>query len=272
MPKRSLPGRLGDVELDGELPRRDLGLVFDELDYQMACQAYLWALPLVSYAQWRTPALRRLRRDELRPRALRQLPGPPRADHRQRDDPVHPELLRPRRDRAAGHRAAGGPTAGGVSDFWQREIGVLGEMGPDQGKGGKHLVLPPGEDAPRRRRLLRAALDRHEHHVRVPHAGPGPRALAGARRRREDLPLRAARRPAADARHLARGSPWTGDQPRGLAYWERLHDIYQSRGRRRARPLLPGHAAAARHREGQAVRARRPAARHPRATRPPPAS
>jgi hypothetical protein len=30
------------VRKDGELPRReDLGLVFDELDYQMACQAYL---------------------------------------------------------------------------------------------------------------------------------------------------------------------------------------------------------------------------------------
>ena len=37
-----------------------------------------------------------------------------------------------------------GPTAGGVSDFWQREFGVLGEMGPDQGRGGKHLVVPPG--------------------------------------------------------------------------------------------------------------------------------
>ncbi|MET0323708.1 MAG: DUF1254 domain-containing protein, partial [Ilumatobacteraceae bacterium] len=49
----SLPGRLGEVRRDGELPRReDVGLVFDELDYQMACQVYLWALPLVSYAQW----------------------------------------------------------------------------------------------------------------------------------------------------------------------------------------------------------------------------
>jgi hypothetical protein len=28
--------------------------VFDQLDYQMACQAYLWALPLVSYAQWQS--------------------------------------------------------------------------------------------------------------------------------------------------------------------------------------------------------------------------
>jgi hypothetical protein len=48
-----LTGRLGQVRRDNELPRReDLPLVFDELDYQMACQVYLWALPLVSYAQW----------------------------------------------------------------------------------------------------------------------------------------------------------------------------------------------------------------------------
>ncbi|HYN72530.1 MAG TPA: hypothetical protein VES60_08520 [Nakamurella sp.] len=47
-----LPGRLGSVEMDRELPpRENLGLIFDELDYQMATQAYLWALPLVSYAQ-----------------------------------------------------------------------------------------------------------------------------------------------------------------------------------------------------------------------------
>ncbi len=39
-----------------------------------------------------------------------------------------------------------GPTAGGVSDFWQREIGVLGEMGPEPGAGGKYLVVPPGTD------------------------------------------------------------------------------------------------------------------------------
>jgi hypothetical protein len=41
-----------------------------------------------------------------------------------------------------------GPTAGGVSDFWQREIGVLGEMGLHQGRGGKHLVVPPDQDVP----------------------------------------------------------------------------------------------------------------------------
>src|ERR1700750_750956 len=55
MGARSLPGRLAGVEFEGELPaRQDLGTVFDELDYQLACQVYLWALPLVSYAQWKS--------------------------------------------------------------------------------------------------------------------------------------------------------------------------------------------------------------------------
>ena len=49
-----LHGRLGDVEMDGELPARSsIATVFDELDYQQACQVYLWALPLVSYTQWK---------------------------------------------------------------------------------------------------------------------------------------------------------------------------------------------------------------------------
>ena len=27
-------------------------MLFDELDFQRACQAYLWAIPIVSFAQW----------------------------------------------------------------------------------------------------------------------------------------------------------------------------------------------------------------------------
>jgi hypothetical protein len=55
MASGELPGRLGRVRTDSEMPRRDeIPTIFDELDYQFACQAYLWALPLVSYAQWKS--------------------------------------------------------------------------------------------------------------------------------------------------------------------------------------------------------------------------
>jgi hypothetical protein len=139
-----LPGRLGRVEFEGELPaRRDVGLIFDELDYQMACQAYLWALPLVSYAQWR-------------------------AQHYEvfgatSSDLVHYVSYRDRLGLITANATTpytlnffdlgetgplvielpAGPTAGGVSDFWQRECGVLDEMGPDKGRGGKHVIVHP---------------------------------------------------------------------------------------------------------------------------------
>jgi hypothetical protein len=41
-----------------------------------------------------------------------------------------------------------GPTAGGIGDFWQRAIIDMGQTGPDEGKGGKYLVLPPGTEPP----------------------------------------------------------------------------------------------------------------------------
>src|SRR4051794_41728091 len=36
---------------------------------------------------------------------------------------------------------------------------------------------------------------------------------------------------------------WSGDQPRGLAYWERLHEIYQREVMDERRSLLPRDAA-----------------------------
>jgi len=40
-----------------------------------------------------------------------------------------------------------GPTAGGLSDFWQREFAIMGEMGPERGAGGRHVVVLPGQEA-----------------------------------------------------------------------------------------------------------------------------
>ena len=40
-------------------------------------------------------------------------------------------------------------TAGGCGDFWQRSIVNFGLTGPDEGKGGRYLILGPGQDAPK---------------------------------------------------------------------------------------------------------------------------
>ncbi|MBB5873832.1 hypothetical protein F4553_007266 [Allocatelliglobosispora scoriae] len=225
-----LPGRLGSVVMDGELPRREeIATIFDELDYQLATQAYLWALPLVSYAQWSA-----VHRDTFGA-------GP--------GDLVHYSGYADRLGIITANATTpyilnffdlaetgplvielpAGPTAGGVSDFWQREFGVLGEMGPDRGEGGKHLIVPPGEQPP---------ADIAGYHVLTSTGmnimfgfrtlDPDParsKALVDGVRiypyaRRDDPPP--TRIVAPD------GKRWSGGQPRGIDYWARLHEIYQS--------------------------------------------
>ncbi|MFZ0092098.1 MAG: DUF1254 domain-containing protein [Solirubrobacteraceae bacterium] len=229
MATRSLPGRLGEVEFDGELPvRGDLGRVFDELDYQMACQAYLWALPLVSYAQWKTQHY--------------EVFGATSSDlvvyvsYRDRLGLITANATTPYTLNFFDLSETGplvvelpaGPTAGGVSDFWQREIGVMGEMGPDKGQGGKHLIIPPGAAAPETDgyHLLRSTGMNVMFGFRALDPDPDrSRALIDAVRiypyeHREDPPPTRVITPD--------GRSWSGDQPRGLEYWERLHAIYQS--------------------------------------------
>ena len=229
MTKRSLPGRLGQVEFDGDLPARgDVRQVFDELDYQLACQAYLWALPLVSYAQWRQQHYEVFGATS--------------------SDIVHYVTYRDRLGLITANATTpyilnffdlsetgplvvelpAGPTAGGVSDFWQREVGVMGEMGPDKGQGGKHVIVPPGEAAP----AADGYYAMHSTGMNVMFGfrtlDPDPeraQALVDAVRiypfeRREDPPPTHVISPD--------GRAWSGDQPRGLAYWERLHGVYQS--------------------------------------------
>ena len=120
-----------------------------------------------------------------------------------------------------------GPTAGGVSDFWQREFGVMGEMGPDQGRGGKHVIVPPGGTVPEPDGMF--ALQATGMNVMFGFRTLDPdaqraRALVDAVRiypyaQRDDPPPTRVISP--------EGRAWSGDQPRGLAYWERLHHIYQ---------------------------------------------
>lgn len=226
-----LTGRLAGVRMDGELPDRgDLPVVFDELDYQMACQVYLWALPAVSYVQWKSQhyeVFGATSSDLVRYLSYRDRLGLITANA------TTPYILNFFDLAETGPlviELPPGPTAGGVSDFWQRETGVLGEMGPDAGKGGKTLVVPPGGEVPGgldpKSRVLRSTgvnimfgfrtLDpdpaRSEELVRAVRIYPYAQ--------RDDPPPTRIVSPG--------GRTWSGDQPGGLDYWRLLHTFYQS--------------------------------------------
>jgi hypothetical protein len=228
MAHRALRGGLAAVNYDAELPERsDLGLIFDELDYQMACQAYLWALPLVSYAQWRN--------------AHYEIFGATASDMVQyldyRDrlglitaNATTPYILNFFDLAETGplvFEIPAGPTAGGLSDFWQREIGIVGEMSPDNGQGGKHLVVGPDQDVSAPDGYFVHAAGNFNIMFGFRTLDPDPersKALVDAVRiypygKEGSVPSTRIVSPD--------GRAWSGVQPRGLEYWVRLHEIYQ---------------------------------------------
>ncbi|WP_091227215.1 DUF1254 domain-containing protein [Microbacterium sp. 3J1] len=228
---KDLPGRLGSLELAGDLPARHaIPTIFDELDYQLACQAYLWALPLVSYAQWKTQhysVFGATSSDLVRYVSYRDRLGLITANA------TTPYILNFFDLSETGPlviELPAGPTAGGVSDFWQREVGAMGEMGPDRGEGGKYLVLAPGVDAPdgleSDYRTLRSSGVNIMFGFRT--LDPDPAEADALVRGVRIHPYSQRENPTPTRIVSPDGRPWTGDQPRGLEYWKLLHDIYQS--------------------------------------------
>ncbi|MFM7205626.1 MAG: hypothetical protein ACKO4T_03005 [Planctomycetaceae bacterium] len=56
----SIASRLGPLELENGYPTDGtIAKVFDDIDVQRACQAYLWALPLMAMQQWQREQLSR---------------------------------------------------------------------------------------------------------------------------------------------------------------------------------------------------------------------
>jgi hypothetical protein len=54
----SVESRLGQLDLENGYPTAATAeRVFDNIDYQRACQAYLWALPLMAMQQWQNEHL-----------------------------------------------------------------------------------------------------------------------------------------------------------------------------------------------------------------------
>jgi hypothetical protein len=228
-PDGPLQTRIGELQFECGYP--DIATVerlFDEIDFQRACQAYLWALPLVSMAQLQ--------------HALAQAFGAQDCDLMQNFDyasklgvltgnvptpciGVFPNMAR---TGPLAVEVPPGPISGVVTDFWQRPIAGLGLSGGDGARGGKYLLAGPDSAASTANGFVsvRSPTNNVMIGVRVLTADPTEsqslldRFLVYPHARRRNPPPR---------RVFGAGSKrWFGMPPRGLAYWERLHDILQA--------------------------------------------
>jgi hypothetical protein len=144
--------RIGKLTFENGFPTEETTRkLFDEMDYQRAVQAYLWAYPAVSFESIRIATKRDLGTD-LNDMIIADNFADPKGVWLTANDTTIYALTNVDLGKSGPIvvEIPPGAIVGIIDDFWQRSIADVGLPGPDGAKGGKFLLLPPGYkgDAP----------------------------------------------------------------------------------------------------------------------------
>ena len=195
--------------------------LYDERDFQRACQAYLWSLPAVAFTTWQRGTTEQLGAKNGQVVAILSYEARRGILTANATTPYYLGFA----DLSAGPLVVEMPARGvqgAINDAWQNGI-------PGTEKPGKYLVLAPGHKQPanvagyvvRRSPTLNVFLG-----VRL--TDPDPASAKDALAHLRMYPY-AQRNDAPKLVILDAGTQaWSGLPPRGLAYWERLNDVIQN--------------------------------------------
>lgn len=193
--------------------------MYDALDYQRAVQAYIWALPYVAMGQWQ---------DEQRTKfGAGNFDYVDYFDYKDKLGLLTANATTPYSMAFPNLEQTGplvfefpeGAIAGGIMDFWQRPLTDTGALGPDKQKGGKYLILGPGHPDmnPEGYFVFRSPTN---------NIWSGQRGLAADLKEAQAVigkmriyPYSERSNPKPSAHIRPEGRKWSGEQPRGLAYW-----------------------------------------------------
>ncbi|MBY3389186.1 DUF1254 domain-containing protein [Rhizobium laguerreae] len=141
--------RMGRIELQGGYPdAQSVGKIYDEIDFQRASQAYIWATPIVSMEALRLGNKRDWGVDYNDVGLVDGYTTPAVGALTGNNTTIYAGIFTDLgRD---GPVVIDSPIGvyGVIDDFWQRPVVEVGPFGPDKGKGGKFLLLPPAYTGP----------------------------------------------------------------------------------------------------------------------------
>jgi hypothetical protein len=196
--------------------------IYEERDFQRACQIYLWALPIVSFGEVEhvlmdapAAAYGDIIRVDTVPAIKRFLTG----------NATTPYMMAWLNLETAGpyvFEMPAGPCAGFVNDLWQRPVTDIGFPGPDKGKGGKFLVLGPGQVEPQGTQgfIVRSTTFNNLWLVRL--LSPDTREREAMLAKIRLYPLSQSANPPATKVISLGGGTSLANAPRGFHYWEKL--------------------------------------------------
>ena len=139
----TLETSIGTLHLRDGFPTPDtVETIYDNLDRSRALQAYLLGIPMVNQAGMRD-SLRTFGPDNQTDVIWETLVDPKTVELTANDNTIYNFIWI---DTHQGPVVMEIPpmSLGAIDDFWYRWVADVGITGPDKGKGGKYLILPPG--------------------------------------------------------------------------------------------------------------------------------
>jgi hypothetical protein len=226
----TIQSRMGELEFthdfeNGYPTDETVTKLYDEMDFQRACQAYLWGLPVVSFAEWQKAhedVFNAGDRDFVIYTSYKDKLGILTANA------TTPYVF------AFGNLAKTGPlvlelqpglNASSIGNVWQLAMMDVGAMGPDQGKGGKYLIVPPGSDMPDVEGYFMVRLTTQNYGMGFRSLDPDKEKGIAWIRTLQLYPYEERDNPPETTFIDAADRDWSHVQPRGMAYWERLAGI-----------------------------------------------
>lgn len=192
--------------------------LYDERDFQRACQAYLWAIPAVSFAEWKRGLASFGAGDGVIGAFL---------NFEDRLGILTPNATTPYYmvfdDLSAGPVVIDMPpnVRGGLSDGWQQAL-------PDTNNTAKYLVVGPGQAVPAD---VTGYQVRHSPtystFVGIRITATDPKEAAALLAQFRVYPYAQRANPPAAKIVAPQGKAWTGMPPRGMDYWRRLDEVIQ---------------------------------------------
>lgn len=201
--------------------------LYDEIDFQRASQAYLWSLPIVSFAEWQ--------------KAHEETFGAKSGDVAVYDNylaklgiltanATTPYIISFFNLAETGPMVVempAGAVAGFADDMWQRPLIDMGQTGPDKGKGGTYVIVGPGQEAKIPKGAYRADSPTNNVFWGFRALDKDPAKAQALLNALKIFPLSKSDAPPETRIVDISGKRWSQTPPRGLDYWRSLHRIIQ---------------------------------------------
>jgi len=228
-PKQPFEGEvetpIGTLEFENQYPSKEsMTTLLDSMDLHGATQSFLWGIPIASFAN-----LQHFIRDVFKFDQVDLMETATLGDKLGilTANATTPYIFSTPDLSKTGPiviEVPAGSIAGMVDDFWQRPVTDLGLPGPDKGKGGKYLITPPGynKKAPGGYTVFESPTENVFVAIRIIEADKAKYEKIKNAFKVYRLSDGNSPKP---GKYINPPSKYFFGPPRGMAFWERLHEI-----------------------------------------------